>query len=53
MLLAFALMQGFSARPSKRDHDRVVRQAVDVFLLGAMKKDKEKSDHGQRKRPTR
>ena len=35
MLLAFALMQGFAPRPTKRDPDQVVSQAVEVFLFGS------------------
>jgi AcrR family transcriptional regulator len=43
MLLAFALMQGFSPRPWKHDHDQVVRQAVEVFLLGSTKKSSDRT----------
>ncbi|HVO95328.1 MAG TPA: TetR/AcrR family transcriptional regulator C-terminal domain-containing protein, partial [Terriglobales bacterium] len=43
MLLAFALMQGFSLRPPKHDHDQVVRQAVEVFLVGSTKKSSDRT----------
>jgi len=55
MLLAFALMQVFSTRSSKTDQRTAVRQAVNVFLLGAMKEGNRQQDrdHGKKGRATR